>query len=389
MAVLVVGLCFATRARGATTEADWSIHLLYGHSEIFPSVLASVNENAPFPPRTTESPQLGDPTGLISALIEAPRDNCPVTVTVQPTELFDRTVLSVRLPVKGESYRVAPWLRLDHERLLNIRHPIAGELITVSVTIDGVTHTKTRAMRVHAINDCLTSVYQAGRIYEVGFLAAAYVNEYNSRLVSTITRHALDKGYVQTFDGYESEDPEQVTRQVEAIYKTLHDLGFMYSALTQSSVNSNKAGTQSIQFVGDVLTSEQANCVDGTVLFASVLTQVNLRAVMFYIPNEHAFLGVYRTRQLGEDGGFDVVETTVVNKYPFSESLKLGKARLAAERSRKGKREIKLMDLLSANQLYSWDPKSPDKTSVFFNIDIGAARAHGILPIAEELPETN
>jgi hypothetical protein len=386
---MVAAACHVSRAAAATETDDWSIHLLYGRSEIFPSVLASVNESAPFPPQTTESPQLGDPTGLISALIVAPRDNCPVTVTVRATELFDRTDLSVTLPVKGQSYRVAPWLRIDHERLLNIKHPIPGEPITVGVTLDGVTRIKTRAVRVHAINDCLTSVYQAGRIYEVGFLAAAYVNEYNPDLISTITRHALDRGYVQAFDGYESGNAADVTRQVEAIYRTLHDLGFKYSALTQASVSSNKAGTQSIQFVGDILTSEQANCVDGSVLFASILTQINLRAVIFFIPNHHAFIGVYDTREQGESGGFDVVETTVVDRDPFSEALKLGRARLALERSRKGALEIRLVDLLSAKQLYSWDPKAPDNTRAFFNIDIGGARAHGILPIAELAAETN
>lgn len=387
--LLLVAVAFAPQAWSAPVNPDWSIELLYGRDEIFPSVLASVTRDAPFPPPLPGLVQLGDPTGLIAAQIVAPRDNCPVTVTLRATTLFDETTVTVSLPVKGQTYRVAPWLRLDHARLLNIRHPIAGELLSMRVTLDGVAEVKTREVRVHAINDCLTSLFHAGRIYEVGFLAAAYINEYNPDLVSMITRHALDHGYVKAFDGYESEDPAAVTRQVEAIYRTLHDLGFKYSALTQSSVNTTAAGTQWIRFTGDSLLSDQANCVDGSVLMAAVLSQLNLRVVMFYIPYHHCFIGVYRTARMGEDDGFDVVETTVISDQPFSKSLQLGRDRLELERAKADNREIRVISLLTASQLYSWDPKNPDKTTIFFNIDVAASRVRGILPLAEITKESN
>jgi hypothetical protein len=379
----------ATRVVAAAPATPWSIELLYGRDEIFPSALASATDHGPFPARLPGPAQLGDPTGLISAQIVAPRDDCPVTVTLGATELFDETTATVRLPVKGRTYRVAPSLRLDHARLLQIRQPIAGEQLTMKVTLDGVTETRTRTVRVHAINDCLTSVYQAGRIYEVGFLAAAYVNEYNPDLFLKITRHALDHGYVKGFDGYESGDPQAVTRQVEAIYRTLHDLGFKYSALTQSSVATTTAGSQWIRFVGDTLISDQANCVDGSVLIAAILIRLNLRVVIFFIPYHHTFLGVYRTPHMGEEEGFDVVETTVVDSKPFRESLKLGAARLAQERAKPDNREIKVIHGLPSGLLYSWDPKHPGKTTVFFNIDVAASRVRGILPLAETARETN
>ena len=373
----------------AATGPGWTIELRYGLDEIFPSALASVTEASPFPARLPGPAQLGDPTGLISAQLVAPRDDCPVTVALGATALFEPTAVTVRLPVKGQTYRVAPWLHLDHARLLQIRQPIAGELLSMRVTLDGVTETKTKEVRIHAINDCLTSVFQAGRIYEVGFLAAAYVNEYNPDLFLTITRHALDHGYVSAFDGYESGDPAAVTRQVEAIYRSLHDLGFKYSAQTQSSVSTTKAGTQWIRFVGDTLISDQANCVDGSVLFAAILARLNLRVVIFYIPYHHTFLGVYRTEHMGEEEGFDVVETTVVDAKPFSESLALGAARLAKERANPDNREIKVIQSLATTELYSWDPQNPGKTTVFFNIDVAASRARGILPLAEAARETN
>lgn len=387
--VLMVATGLTTTAGATGLGTGWSIELLYGRDEVFPSALASITDDSPFPAQLPAPAQLGDPTGLISAQIVAPRDDCPVTVTLRGTELFAETTISVRLPVRGQTYRVAPWIQLDHARLLQIRQPIAGELLSMKVTLDGVTEIRTRPVRIHAINDCLTSVFQAGRIYEVGFLAAAYINENNADLFRKITRHALDRGYVQAFDGYESGDPAAVTRQVEAIYRTLHDLGFKYSALTQSSMNTTAAGTQSIRFVGDALESGQANCVDGSVLIASILAQLNLRVVVFYIPYHHAFIGVYRTPHLGEEEGFDVVETTVVDAKPFAESLALGTARLAKERANPDNREIRIIHGLPGSPLYSWDPKNPGKTTVFFNIDVAASRVRGILPIAEAAGEAN
>ena len=379
----------APRTFAAAPGTPWSIELRYGHDEIFPSALASVTEASPFPAQLPGPAQLGDPNGLVAAQLTAPRDDCPVTVTLGAPVLSDRTTVTVRLPVKGQTYRVAPWLHLDHARLLRIRQPIAGEQLTMQVTLDGVTETQTREVRIHAINDCLTSVFHAGRIYEVGFLAAAYVNEYNPDLFLTVTRHALDHGYVPAFDGYESGDPAAVTRQVEAIYRSLHDLGFKYSALTQSSVATTAAGTQWIRFAGDTLTSDQANCVDGSVLFAAILARLNLRVVIFYIPYHHTFLGVYRTEHMGEEEGFDVVETTVVDAKPFRESLALGAARLAQERANPDNRELRVINGPAASPLYSWDPKNPGKTTVFFNIDIAASRVRGILPIAETAREPN
>jgi len=387
--LLLAFAALVPRPLAAATGPAWTIELLYGLDEIFPSALASVTEDSSFPARLPGPAQLGDPTGLISAQLTAPRDDCPVTVTLGATALFDQTSVTVRLPAKGQTYRVAPWLHLDHARLLRIRQPIAGEQLRMQVTLDGVTETRTREVRIHAINDCLTSVFHAGRIYEVGFLAAAYVNEYNPDLFRQVTRHALDRGYVRAFDGYESGDPAAVTRQVEAIYRSLHDLGFKYSALTQSSVSTTKAGTQWIRFVGDTLTSDQANCVDGSVLIASILARLGIRVVIFYIPYHHTFLGVYRTEHMGEEEGFDVVETTVVDAKPFSESLQLGAARLAQERANPDNREIRVISGLPTGPLYSWDPKNPGKTTVFFNIDVAASRVRGILPLAEAAREAN
>ena len=232
---ILVGL-----ALGQLPMSAWTIELLYGKDEIFPSVLASLTDRAPFPPADIVPSQLGDPKGLVAIRLVAPHDNCRVRVELSKTRLFHASSIELELPHGGKTYRVAPYLRLDHDSLLDIRHPIAGEQLTASVTIDGKTETQERTVRVHAINDCLTSIEVDGRIHEVAYLAAAYANEFNPEIMARISQHALKNHYATVFDGYEAGSVEQVRTQVAAIYQSLHDMGLKYSTIYQASMTSGK-----------------------------------------------------------------------------------------------------------------------------------------------------
>ena len=371
-------------AIGQEPLAAWTVELLYGKDEIFPSVLASLTDRAPFPPAEIIPAQLGDPKGLVAVKLVSPRDHCRVRVEVSAMGLFDHSSVEVELPRKGQTYRVAPFLRYNHDNLLTIRHPIVGEQLLVTVTIDGKTDTREHTVRVHAINDCLTSVEVGGRIHEVAYLAAAYANEYNTEIIKRITDHALKNHYVATFDGYESGDPDQVRAQVDAVYQSLQDLGVKYSTIYQASVNTGLAGTQWIRLPGESMLADQANCADGAVLFASALTQIHLRPVLFFEPYEHVFLGVYLTSRGDESAGFDVVETTEVGYADYSQACKEGAKKLAQLRARRGMREFRLTDSQSKKS-YTWQYESgkQQRPDVFFSTDISAARRLGILPLAE------
>jgi hypothetical protein len=364
----------------AAALPPWSIALLYGDREIYPSALVCTADASVFPPQMAGFWHLGDPAGLVGVQLTAPRDDCPVKVVLAATELYDRTEVTVRLPRQGQRYRVAPWLKLDHARLVAIRHPIASEVIRAELTIDGVTEAQTYSVRVHSINDCLTAVAQGAHWYETAFLAAAYINEYNTDVIDPLTDLARRRHGV-VFDGYNSGDPEQVIRQVAALYQAMQDSGFKFSTIAQSSVPmSRRSMSQTIRLNSDTLATRQANCVDGTALMAAVLTRVGLRAVMFFIVHEHIFLGVYLTPRGPEREGFLVVETTAVGRYPFTVACDAGRKKLAE--IRRSIREVRLgPGPLPA--LYNWNGYQQKGERGFFTVDVAMARARGIWPIAE------
>jgi len=94
---------------------------------------------------------------------------------------------------------------------------------------------------------------------------------------------------------------EAVDAQVQAVYEVLSEKGILY-------VNNSNAGSpgQKIKYPIEVLRSKNANCIEGTQLFATILESMSLQPAIVEIPG-HAFLA-WRT---SEDGSvYDFLETT-------------------------------------------------------------------------------
>ena len=67
--------------------------------------------------------------------------------------------------------------------------------------------------------------------------------------------------------------------------------GFKYSTISQQSGTDARSGGQTVRFVSDALKTTQANCIDGTVLFASFLYKIGLDVSIVLVPG-HAYLAV-------------------------------------------------------------------------------------------------
>lgn len=373
-------------------DAPPRLELLYGENEIFPSALISVTDQSPFPPRV---PQLGDPTGLVSVVLTAPRDDCPVKITLAATEVFNESAISLTLPKAGTLYRIAPYLLLDHARIMRLKHPIPAEVLRARIELDGRIETATRRVSIHALNDCLLGARFGNKAIDASYLGAAFVNENNPEVPARVIRHALDRGYVERFVGYAG-GPAVVEREVEAVYLALKDLGFKFSATTRASLASTSTGTQWIRLSSDSIRSDQANCIDGTVIFASVLTALRLRVVMFVMPFKHAFLGVYRDAQSQSLDAVLVIETIRVGTDPFKDAVKAGRGLLDDQlgllaRMKGGK--VRALSELRPSDLASIASDAPlDRTKLvdlptLYVVDIPDARLNrGIQPVAELMP---
>ncbi|MCP4697169.1 MAG: hypothetical protein GY862_10010 [Gammaproteobacteria bacterium] len=112
-----------------------------------------------------------------------------------------------------------------------------------------------------------------------------------------------------------------VTEQVKAIFDALkHKTGISY---VNSLVHFNPeegANSQRVRLPRESLKEKQANCIDGTLLFASLLEAISLNPAIVIVP-EHALIGW----ELGQGTGqWQYLETTMLHDREFDEALKMG-----------------------------------------------------------------
>lgn len=167
---------------------------------------------------------------------------------------------------------------------------------------------KTISMR--SINECpLGYVDDKMKFHDTGEFFAAYVNEEHPQ-IDKLLREALDARLVNRFLGYQGDtsQSENVDKQVYALWNVLQKRNFKYSSTTNSSLSSNVVYTQRVRTLDDALESSQINCVDGSVLLASLLKAININPILVRIPG-HMFVGYY-TDKTHTDMNF--LETTMI-----------------------------------------------------------------------------
>ncbi|MCC8998167.1 MAG: hypothetical protein LM522_01515 [Candidatus Contendobacter sp.] len=116
----------------------------------------------------------------------------------------------------------------------------------------------------------------------------------------------------------EQPDHAAITRrQVQAFYETLQDHSLRYAEQSSLYPTENR---QRILHPQDTLAHKTANCLDGTVLFASLLLRVGLQPVIILVPG-HAFLG-WRTWPDNQE--YEFLETTKLGTASFADALAAG-----------------------------------------------------------------
>ena len=136
---------------------------------------------------------------------------------------------------------------------------------------------------------------------------AAYVNEENP-MIDQLLREALNTRIVNRFLGYQSKAKGVVDKQVYALWNILQKRKFRYSSVSNTSLSSNVVFSQRVRTFDDALDSSQINCVDGSVLFASLLRSINIDPILVRTPG-HMFVGYY-TDNSHKDMNF--LETTMI-----------------------------------------------------------------------------
>ena len=131
--------------------------------------------------------------------------------------------------------------------------------------------------------------------------------------IQALLRRAAELVPERQIWGYQG-TPDVVPRQVEALYNALKEAGITYV----NSIIDFGAGpgllTQRTRLPRESLRHRNANCIDGTVLFASLLESASLHAGIVLVPG-HAF--VAWEKWPGSDE-WDYLETTMIGTHDFA-----------------------------------------------------------------------
>lgn len=311
--VIMGGAAYALFESG-TFSSDFEITDELG-GNIFPSGILSVATTDALVIVPSDSMYLGNPKSGIAIRVKSGRANSRIRIEVAETRFYSRSVSEFVLDKARKEFTIYPEIIWNYEALKNIvqAEPVS---VVINAEINGKNlGQKVRTFSVRSINECLLGYYSNKRKYrDTGIFFAAYVNEDNP-MIDKLLREAFDTRIVNRFWGYQSGDSSAVDKQVYALWNVLQKRNFKYSSVSNTSLSSNVVFSQRVRTFEDALNSSQINCVDGSVLFASLLRAINITPVLIRAPG-HMFVGYY-TDSNKEKLGF--IETTLIGDVNLDE----------------------------------------------------------------------
>lgn len=399
-------------------------------NQLFPSLVIATATQRPDADEEQDPEILGDQYGLLGVSIKSPAAHTKVTVTLRENALMNASSWSGELENKDTDYYVAPKINYKFDQLRKARQQVPLN-VTFAVEVNGKpAGEQHETVSVHSINDCPYAVSESeetidtepeggsskpasddessessdesdnsassdsseakkgsSAMTDMGWMFAAYVNE-GSPIADKVLKEALATQAVNHFAGYQG-TPDDVLREVFAVWTALQNRGIHYSSITTTPGGSDLVYHQHVRFVEESLQNEQANCVDGSVLFASVLRKIGLRTFLVILPG-HMYMGVYVSAQ-GDDRV--AIETTMIGAPAAADQEKV--KTIKPLRALKESLDPKLRDSASwrsferavaegTSNLNTNREKFESDDPNYQIIDVGESRNEGIMPISSD-----
>lgn len=151
---------------------------------------------------------------------------------------------------------------------------------------------------------------------------AAWVTP-NAQEILDFLRRAADFSKLKAMLGYQGAvDADGIREHVRAIFEALKVAGITYVNSPISFGNHQGQFIQRVRLPRESLRSQSANCIDGTVLMASLLEATAIDAGIVLVPG-HAYLA-WRPRP-GVPDDWEFVETTMIGTASFDEACQVAR----------------------------------------------------------------
>ena len=374
--VLLSGLLAACAARAS--EPDWSVRVT-PFDQVFPALELSQARRDGAAPAGRHEFAFGEGSGLVAVRVRSHHAGERVSLTVEAPGLDAPARVEGVMGKSGRDYDLRPPLAWNPAQLRGADAPRRVELRFTLQRDDGAADTRSLSVSLRPLSEALYFVRDGADVVDLSWIFAAYVDERDA-VVDEVLGSASKSGIVDKFDGYAAGSADGVYRQVWAVWQALAARGIRYSAADPGIALGPRVFSQRVRLLEQTWSDRSATCIDGSVLIASALQRIGLRPFLVLVPG-HAFVGFH----LDADGdGAAYLETTVLGAAPpplaalpaFASDFtpdaaaRLDMARFSAALTLGRRRFNQVAARFDARH-------RPD----YALIDIGAARAFGIVPI--------
>ena len=289
-----------------TKKIEWTI-FEESDSMIFPStVLSSAQMNESDFADTSKIDRIGNQKSWFAISMSDIKKNTHLVIKVKESPFWEASETQIDISNNMPNCKAFPLTIWKYEALKSNNQSTPVEL-TMELEIDGKSMgSQTKTFTIRSINECLYGAVIDNQYEDYSAYFAAYVNE-DHPVVDQILKEGLQTGIVNAYIGYQGTQ-QDVYNQIASLWDALQKREIKYSSITESSQTSNKIFSQRVRLIDDALNNAQANCVDGSVLFASLIRAIGLHPVLVKIPG-HMFLGFYLDEEHKE---IDFLETTML-----------------------------------------------------------------------------
>jgi hypothetical protein len=261
------------------------------------------------------------------------------------SDLFLQPLLVGLNPGSG-SASVNPELPWNYDALRRTTQMEAHTFVA-SLVVDGRQLAETPLVcTVHSVNEAVSRIFLAssGQWQDTSVCFAAFVNE-DHPMINGLLQEALAGGSVRAFTGYQY-GLQSAQQQAQAVWDALAARGLSYVNMATDSGTSPLVSTQYVRFLDQSIHDRGANCVDASVLFASVLRRIGLRPVLLFKPG-HCFAGYY---DAPEGGHIVAFETSYLGNGPFAAAAEEGSKELQATLPFIGSPQYSVVDIALCRQ---------------------------------------
>ncbi len=364
---MVMMLSSITSFASTTKEDATQSQSAYDVEEIDFSILVDeMFEGKFYPSLALWNSTQDDPSDLFySFYLNAPEDGSVIRIIVEETNINEETIIQESASEAG-AMEIAPIIKWKYDDFINMAQG-GSATMTCILQIDGEEVDRINyVVKYRPVNECVYAMYDmAGEEWiDVSEMFAMYINE-DYPAIDKILQEILSVDRERCFVDYQG-SAQDFLNQLIWVWEYFSSRGTRYSNVVNTSNEAQYVGVQYVRFIDQVINNVQANCVDGTVMLASIYRKIGLNPYLVMAPG-HAFLAIDYPGQIdvegigttGPDGGILTIETTLM-----------------------GANTDHVTSFTSALGVYSYDEFNEQIESEDYTIiDVASARLSGIMPI--------